>query len=239
MKVYYAHGGGYTELGGMKTFLLKINGELSYERVFPAVEKKPKPKKKPNKMEIKIKSEDSGVSGTGQLFKKLLEKLKKKKLDGEEISILVVIDDTDCRLSDEVAYKQFLQSVEDFKRRATEIYKDLKIIFIWVEPEIEKWFCLDMTNCFPRNKPCGDRDFHRKLFDLLEKYSYEYDFNKDSCSEKFSEKFKEVLNECGLFYSKRNDGSEYLKKVNPSKIEEEDKFAAKGIRELKNLYSRR
>jgi hypothetical protein len=66
-----------------------------------------------------------------------------------------------------------------------------------------------------------------------------YDEEKESCSEKFSEKFKRILNECGLPYSKRNDGPEYLKKVNPSKIEKEDKFAAKGIKELKNLLGRR
>ena len=158
MKVHYAHGGGYTELGGMKSFLLKINGEVLYERVFPAVTSKPKKKLNRfdvnSKVKIKIKPEESGVTGKGRkgLFKELLKRLERKKMDGEEVSVLVVIDDTDCRLSNEVARKRFLNSVEEFKRRATEIYNNLKIIFIWAEPETEKWFCIDRANCFKNRK---------------------------------------------------------------------------------------
>jgi len=223
-KVHYAHSGGYTELGGMKDFLSKINSGVLYERIFPAVSK---PRK--------IKHRNSGVTGKS-LFARLLEKLERKKLDGEQVSVLVVVDDTDCRLSDEVARERFLRSVREFERRATEIYSNLRIIFIWAEPEVEKWFCLDKGSCF-RNKPCGDKDLHRKLSELLESFDYDYNPDRDSCTEKFSKKFATVLQECGVLYgySKRNDGSLYLKKVNPSVIESEDKFAAKGIKELKNL----
>jgi len=243
LKVYYAHGGGYTELGGMKSFLLKINGEVLYEKVFPAVASKPKKKlyrfDGNSKVKIKIKPEESGVTGKGRkgLFKELLRRLEKKNLDGEEVSVLVVIDDTDCRLSNEVARKRFLNSVEEFKRRATEIYNNLKIIFIWAEPEIEKWFCVDIANCFPRNRPCGNKDLHRKLADLFEKYTYEYDVSKDSCKEKFSKRFASILEECKVFkrYNKNGDGSLYLAKVDPFVIEKRDEFAAEGIRQLKNL----
>jgi len=248
LKVYYAHGGGYTELGGMREFLLKINGKVPYERIFPAVASKPKRKvarsaENDEKAEIKVKPDDSGITGKGSkgLFKRILKRLKNKKLDREEVRVLVVIDDTDCRLSDKDARQRFLQSVKDFEQRAKEIYEDLEIIFIWIEPEVEKWFCLDVNNCFPRNKPCGDKDFHRKLSELLENYGYEYDSNKDSCKEKFSRRFKVIVEGCGIYreYSKKTDGPLLLAKVDPHVIEAKDPFATKGIKQLKNLKIRR
>ncbi len=244
MKVYYAHGGGYTELGGMRKFLSKISENVSYERMFPALVSKPKKKvahfsEVDGRTRVKVKPDDSGVTGKGSkgLFKKILKRLEKKKLDKEEVHVLVIIDDTDCRLSNKVARQRFLQSAEEFKRRAKEVYENLEIIFIWIEPEVEKWFCLDVTNCFPRNKPCGDKDLHRKLSELLENYKYEYDFDKDSCKEKFSKKFKAIVEECGIYkeYSKRTDGSLLLAKVDPYVIETKDLFAREGIRQLKNL----
>lgn len=246
MKVYYAHGGGYTELGGMKHFLSKINSNLRFERIFPAIAKKPKPNRKftqtKNTSKAKINPSDAGVSGT-DLFKKILDRLKKKSQDGETISILIIIDDTDCKLSNETAKSHFLKAVENFKRHVTEIFSDISIIFLWIEPEIEKWFCIDINNCFPntkgnshyKNKSCGKEDLHRKLIKLLESYDFNYDFEKKSCKEKFSEKFKAILEECGISYSKRNDGFLLLSKVDPAIIEEKDKFAAPGIREIRNI----
>jgi len=74
LKVHYAHGGGYTELGGMKTFLTKIRKDIDYEKIFPAK----RPRKKTNylnKDREKRKKKESGVSGK-DLFKEILnEKL--------------------------------------------------------------------------------------------------------------------------------------------------------------------
>jgi hypothetical protein len=237
LKVHYAHGGGYTELGGMKSFLEKVNSKVKFERLFPAK----KPKKKPSFLRIdrkKRRERESGVTGR-KLFKELLHRLEKKKLDNEKVNVLVVIDDTDCKLSNETAREKFRSSVEDFKNKAKRIFEGLEVIFIWAEPEIEKWFCIDVANCFPNNKPCGDKDLHRKLVELAENYSYEYDAVKDSCKEKFSEKFANILEECKVLkggkYSKREDGSLFLKKVNPFTLERKDKFSAEGIRKLKTL----
>ena len=235
MKVHYAHGGGYTELGGMRTFLTKIRGDIDYEKIFPSK----RPRKKPNylnKDREKRKKKESGVSGK-DLFKEILRRLEKKRMDREKVDVLVIIDDTDCKLSDKIAREKFFASLEGFKKKAKEVFEDMKIIFIWAEPEIERWFCIDRSSCFD-DKRCDGKSLFIKIGELLREPLI-YDEEKESCSEKFSEKFKRILNECGLSYSKRNDGSEYLKKVNPSKIEEEDKFAAKGIRELKNLSIRR
>jgi len=240
LKIYYAHGGGYTELGGMKEFLLKINSKFEYERIFPAIASKPKPKRKNlNKKHPTIKSEDMGVSGKGKqgLFNKILKRLSAKKRDGEDVHILVIIDDTDCKLSNSKIQRQFLNSVKEFEKQAKALYKDIRIIFIWVEPEIEKWFCLDKSNCFP-NKPCSSsKDLYRILDEFLQSYSYEYDYSKDACKEKFSEKFAQILEECEVLkhYSKKVDGALYLKKVNPFVIEQRDKFSAPGIRKLKTL----
>lgn len=234
MKVYYAHGGGYTELGGMKEFLLKINSEISYERIFPV---RVKPRKKISSSNrtkgVMLRYNSSGVTGK-KLFKEILRRLHNKKKDNENVSVLVIIDDTDCKLSNKTAREQFYRSIEEFKRRALEIYENLKIIFIWAEPEIERWFCLDLNNCF-HNKPCGIKDLHRKLSELLRDYSFEYDFEKGSCKEKFSKKFEYILNECGLNYSKKNDGSLLLRRVNPYTIEAKDKFASLGIKQIRNL----
>ncbi len=50
--VYYAHGGGYTELGGTYEFLKKIREDLEYKRIFPAIKKPPK------KGKVRINPED-------------------------------------------------------------------------------------------------------------------------------------------------------------------------------------
>jgi len=231
LKVHYAHGGGYTELGGVERFLRKINSEVEYERLFPAK----RPMKKPvymNKDREERRNKESGVTGKS-LFRELLRRLEKKKLDNEEVGVLVIVDDTDCRLSDEVARKEFYASVDNFENKARKIFKNLKIIFIWAEPEIERWFCIDRANCF-KDRRCKDKNLFRRIEELLE-VPFVYSEEKGSCIEKFSDKFKEILEECGIYYSKKNDGPELLKRVDPTKLEREDKFSAEGIKELKNL----
>ena len=228
--VHYAHGGGYTELGGMKEFLTKIRKDVKYERIFPAKF----PFKKPiNPQRAQRRARESGVSGKRNLFKRLLERLEAKRTDGEKVDILIVIDDTDCRLSDKEERKNFLTSVNGFITKAKSIFKEIKIIFIWAEPEIERWFCLDKASCF-RDKPCNGTSLFRELDKLLS-IPLVWDKEKKSCKEKFSEKFKEVLTECEISYSKRADGAEYLRKIDPFKIEKRDKFASQGIRKLKML----
>ncbi len=64
---------------------------------------------------------------------------------------------------------------------------------------------------------------------------YNLNEEKTSCEEKFSDKFKETLKLCGINYSKKNNGAEYLKKVSPEKVAENDEFVKQFINEIKNL----
>jgi len=211
--IYYAHTGGYTELGGIEEFLKKINN-LKYQRLVPAVKKLPK------KTKIKeIKDIDNGLTG------KLLFKRIKERVKFNDVKILIIIDDGDCKIKNKILNK----SIEDLKKEL----QDIKLIFLYAEPEIEKWFCLD--KCCIKNISCKDRDVHSRLNELLENINYEYDKSKKSCKEKFSDKFKITLEECGVYYSKNSDGSEYLKKINPKIIYENDEFARFAIGEIEKL----
>ena len=53
--VYYAHGGGYTEIGGIQDFLRKIRNDIEFKRIFPAVNKPPKKSKIKHQESLKLK----------------------------------------------------------------------------------------------------------------------------------------------------------------------------------------
>jgi hypothetical protein len=210
--IYYAHTGGYTELGGIKNFLQKINN-LEYKRLVPAINKLPK--------KHKIKDEDNGLTG-----KLLFDRIKERVKLIENIEILIIIDDGDCKIKNNILN----DSIKDLNKELN----DAKLIFLFAEPEIEKWFCLD--KCWNRNIPCANnKNLHSLLNELFESINYEYDENKKSCKEKFSNKFKRVLSECGIYYSKSVNGSEYLKKINPEIIYKKDEFARIAIGEIKKI----
>ena len=88
--IYYAHTGGYTELGGIKIFLQKINN-LDYQLLVPARKKLPK--------KTKIKSVDSGLTGK-TLFDRIKERVKLNKY--KDIEVLIIIDDGDCRVKNNI-----------------------------------------------------------------------------------------------------------------------------------------
>jgi len=208
--IFYAHTGGYTELGGIKEFLIKINN-LDYKLLVPARKKNPRPK---------IKNIDNGLTGKA-LFDRIKERVKFQK----DIKILIIIDDGDCKVKNGIIN----ESIKDLE----EELGGIKLIFLFAEPEIEKWFCLDKS-CIT-NIPCNNKNIHSFLNNLMENISYEYDENKKSCKEKFSDKFKQVLEECGINYYKNSDGSEYLKKIDPKIIYEKDKFARFAIGEIMEI----
>ena len=227
--IYYAHTGGYTELGGIKDFLKKINGNLSYQRLFPARKKPPKlykSKKSPGE----IKREHQGITG-----KKLLGEIKKcivKYRNEKDVKVLIIVDDGDCK----IVNGKITKAIENFKKE----FSSIKIIFLYIEPEIEKWFCIDKT--WIQNKPCKSENninsnLHSQLNSLLKNLNYEFNEESGSCNEKFSETFKKTLNQCGISYSKKHDGSEYLRKIDPIKIEKNENisFTKEAIRVIKNL----
>jgi len=219
LTVHYAHGGGYTELGGTYEFLKKIREDLEYKRIFPAIKKPPK------KGKVRINPEDEGITGKN-LFRRLKERIDVWE---EEIKVIVIIDDGDCKFYNQE--KNFIVSLGEFKKYIDG--KNIKGIFLFFEPEIEKIFCIDKS--WHKNIPCEDIDLHRKLDELLSNINYNLNEEKTSCEEKFSDKFKETLKLCGINYNKKNDGAEYLKKVSPEKVAENDEFLKQFINEIKNL----
>ncbi len=210
--IYYAHTGGYTELGGIKRFLQKINNNLEYQRLVPAVAKLPK--------KHKIKDIDSGITG-----KSLFDRIKERAKLTSNIKVLIIIDDGDCKVKNGILN----DSIEDLKKEL----KDIKLIFLFAEPEIEKWFCLDKS-CI-KNIPCNGKNIHSLLELLIENIDYEYDKNKKSCKVKFSDKFKQILSNCGVYYSKNSNGSEYLKQINPKIIYKKDEFVRDAIKKIENI----
>ncbi|MDQ7032900.1 MAG: hypothetical protein Q9M37_09350 [Desulfonauticus sp.] len=209
--IYYAHTGGYTELGGIKEFLLKIRF-LNYKRLVPAIHKLPK--------KTKIKNVDTGLTG-----KLLFERIKERAKYNKDIKILIIVDDGDCKIKNNI--------INDSIERLKQELSNIKLIFLFAEPEIEKWFCLDKS-CIP-NKPCKSKGIHSLLTTLIENIDYQYDENKKSCKEKFSEKFKATLEQCGIYYSKSSNGSEYLKKIDQDVIQRKDEFSRTAILEIKSI----
>ena len=208
--IYYAHTGGYTELGGIKEFLTKINN-IDYKLLVPARKKLPKPK---------IKNVDSGLTG-----KAFFDRIKERASFHRDIEVLIIIDDGDCKVSNGIIN----ESINNLKKEL----KQIKLIFLFAEPEIEKWFCLDKS-CIS-NRSCNNKSLHSILNELIQNINYEYDKNKKSCKEKFSNKFKKILEECGLNYYKNSNGSEYLKKIDPNIIYKKDKLARNAISAIRNL----
>ncbi len=219
MIIHYAHGGGYTELGGTHEFLKKIRGDLEFKRIFPAIKKPPKKEK------VRINPEDEGVTGKN-LFRRLKERIDVWR---EEIKVIVIIDDGDCKFYNQE--KNFIVSLEEFKKYIDE--KNIKGIFLFFEPEIEKIFCIDKS--WHKNIPCENIDLHRKLDELLCNINYNLNEEKTSCKEKFSDKFKATLKLCGINYSKKNNGAEYLKRISPEKVSEKDKLVGSFVLEMKQL----
>ncbi len=211
--IYYAHTGGYTELGGIKIFLQKINN-LDYQLLVPARKKLPK--------KTKIKAIDSGLTG-----KILFDRIKQRARLNKDIEVLIVIDDGDCRVKNNILD----ESINSLKKELDKI----KIIFLFAEPEIEKWFCLDKS-CI-KNVSCkeNNKSLHTLLDELVQNIDFSYDKGKGSCKIKFSDKFKNILNECNMYYSKNSNGSDYLRKINPKIISTKDEYARLAIEDIRKL----
>jgi len=147
----------------------------------------------------------------------------------KDIKILIIIDDGDCKIKNGILNN----SIKDLEKELSNI----NLIFLFAEPEIEKWFCLDKS--WIQNSPCNGQNIHSLLNILVENYDYRYDKNKKSCKTKFSDKFKHLLDSCGIFYSKDSSGSEYLQQIDPQVIYKKDEFVKEAIDKIKSLKTDR
>jgi hypothetical protein len=222
--VLCAYTGGYTELGGGEEFLKKIRGDIDYKRIVPAVTKRGPKFKREQRAEIK--SHDSGITGSN-LLERIIERFKKNEYNQIAVA-LIVLDDTDCRMQD--AQRKYCTSKSRFIEKIKEINPHISIIFFFADPEIEIWFYYDAKNIF-RNNIKIIRQLN-KAFGEYRNGGWYYDASKDSCVKKYSEIFTHILNQQKTVYSKRQDGSDYLRKISPFAVAEKDREIYKAIRAL-------
>jgi hypothetical protein len=226
MVILCGYTGGYTELGGGEAFLKKIREDVVYKRLTPAIFKRGKFNREQNSQ---ISENDSGITGSA-LLRRVVERFKKNDYK-TQAAALIIFDDTDCKMQDH--QQKYRQALKRFIYDIQEVNPTIPIIFFFAEPEIEMWFYYDATNIFKNNVP-----LIRELNSLYEEYQcvgWQYDPAKEACLTKFSALFVEVLNKHKISYSKKIDGSNYLRKTAPENIAKHDSNVSKAIATLSEI----
>ncbi len=219
--------GGYTEVGGIAHFLRRISSGVSYIRLFPAV-RKPAPKKGldfPAPVE-----EHSGVTGD-RLVSKMILSLKNSLRHGDEYDAVLLIDDGDCRFSDESSLREWSANVE--KRLHEEAGFSRPFFALIASPEVETWLCADWDNSFGTEYP---QDIQRRMRNEASRQRIVSDNEaselfgmpqKDGggCSRKLSELLQKIIFDISessrsFSYSKRVEGQAMLKRISPEKVAE-------------------
>ncbi len=221
--------GGYTELGGGEAFLKKIRKDLKYKRLTPAIWKRGP--RFDRIREAVIRDKDSGITGP-RLLRRILERLRRSEFK-ESAAALIVFDDTDCKLQDE--QQKYHQAKTNFIKNVKEINPNLPIIFFLADPEIEMWFYHDKQGIFKDEVP-----LIKSLNELYGEYKvsgWQYDKDKDACTKKFSELFADMLLRQRIIYSKREDGSDYLRKISPYVVAKNDSDIRRAVEELAKMRS--
>lgn len=223
MIVLYALTGGYTELHGALSFLRKIRDDLQYKRLLPAISK-PGPKRD----KATLKPKDQGLTGV-RLLNETERRLRVHE-DRDTAAALLVWDDLDCRPLGEGSYAV---SVRRFTDQVNGAYQNLTMIFLFADPEIESWFCLQCSLAFPgKVMLCKELKAYRSRY--FEDHKA-YDPIKDACIQKFSAGFTTILGNHGLSYSKRQDGPTYLEQLDPLRLPEQDNGIRQAVLSLQHL----
>ncbi len=219
--------GGYTELGGGEKFLQKIRNDVKYERITPATYKRTG--KVSRTKQCDIKPDDVGITGK-YLLNEILKRFRNNQYRNNAAAI-IVMDDTDCKLKDK--QKKYKNAVNAFEAEIKKINPDIQLIFFLADPEIEMWFYYDATNIFNNNIPLIKE--LNKLYADYKKSGWKYDSSKDSCLKKYSESFEDILKKHEINYSKKSDGSDYLRKASPAMIANQDNEIGKAAAILKGV----
>lgn len=219
--------GGYTEVGGMTYFLRRISSDVSYVRLFPAV-RKPAPKKG---LDFPAPvGEHSGVTGD-QLVSKMILSLKRSLCNGDEYDAVLLIDDGDCRFSDESILREWIADVE--KRLHEETGFSRPFFTLIASPEVETWLCADWDNSFGTEYP---QDIQRRIRNEASRQRMVSDDEAPElfgmpqkkgggCSRKLSELLQKILLDISkssrsFSYSKRVEGQAMLKRIRPEQVAE-------------------
>lgn len=228
------HSGGSTELGGLIQFLQKTHVQLRVYRKFPA-QRKPGPK--PTVRPPAPCPEHQGITGTS-LISMFFARLR--SFPPSE-SIIVLVDDADCRFRDMTKYHQWVQAI---RKRASEILmREVTLVVMLASPEIEAWLVADWGNSFGTQYPEVQKTLRYALSNHFNQYPSLEEFglrapDDAGCADKLSEVITMQLRDCSpsATYSKERHGSVMLQRIDPHKVAARcTRFFAPAFHELVNL----
>ncbi len=174
-----------------------------------------------------ISAVNNGITGE-ELLQEIHDVILVELKHGNELpDLLIISDDTDCRVVRQAKGAYFFNSsgYERKVRQLTELVKNhspgTRIVFMLAAPEIESWFLADCNMTFCREfKGFTLQSLHQQCKGVLplanlERFSVNYRSN--SCDAKLSEDC--IQNYPGAErYSKREQGQIFLKLIRPSKV---------------------
>lgn len=132
---------GYTEAGGMQSFLKNINNHYNYIQFLPnkTIKKKGMPKN--------ISKDISGLTGKA-LLNKIYKIIAAHKDEIKKFSAIIIEDDLDglFHRSDEDEINNHICTI--IKEINVILEKDMPVFVIYASPEIESWFIADWKNSF-------------------------------------------------------------------------------------------
>ena len=225
---------GYTELGAIQEFLEKIapSACVNWTRAFPA-------KLKPGPKLRKV----SGLSGddlTGEMIKRL--GIYRETYNA--VSAIVFVDDADCRFRDEKdeVYNRAQWRYERQKEISRILDAEIPFFPIFASPEIEAWLVSDWEKGFGKQYPKLENQLRREVIALItsvdgiEKFGIrKEDSGKTFCDPKLSDKIAEIIKILGGSFSKKHDGPDMLRRVEPENIARHCTFYfAPSLAEIRN-----
>lgn len=153
---------GYTEAGGMQSFLKNINNRYNYIQFLPnkTIKKKGMPKN--------ISDDINGLTGNS-LLQKVYKIIDAHKEEIKIYSAIIIEDDLDGGFY-EIDVNEINNYISNIKEKISIILgKDIPVFIIYASPEIESWFIADWKNSFEyiylNNSIINDLEYNeRKTF---------------------------------------------------------------------------
>lgn len=228
IKIGYFCTGGYTETGGIKSFLEKINPNVYWERCFPTVDKPCLVRGRMNSTPVASYNGITGPALVEMMYNRLSKYYKNSEFDG-----FLMIDDLDCRyqscLTEDI--NLFVETHSNEVQKILE--RQVGVYVLFASPELEAWFIADWNNSFAKQYPRSvvyniqeklKRDIIKDHWDNnLELFGGA--FVNGGCESKISTEIQNAFTLVGIdeqkrvyAYSKRNEGVDMLKRIEPEQV---------------------
>lgn len=212
--------GGYTEVGGIKYFLEKINANIQWERCFPTALK---PSPKFNRRVNVPCQEHSGVSGSN-LITKMIERIGHPYFEYDKrYDCILLIDDLDCRFykKDDEYIRAWINDIGKQVERA--LGREVGFETLFASPEVEVWFVADWMEGFGREYQKYDYMLRRVMDKIIKDHMGDIEkfgepLENGSCKYKISEIIQSDFNQY-VRYSKNVNGGSMLKRIRPQEVE--------------------